>query len=334
MKIIDKFNNSKNIAIVRTDRLGDMVLTLPLAKALNSYNHSFQITMIASSYTKPLLNNSEIANYFFVDEYQGGINKIFSDNKFDAVFFPMPNFNEVLAAFLSKIPIRIGSAYRFYSFMFNHKVHDRRKISKYHEAEYNVRMLSSITNKEHSVDLVPPKINEEMNAQLVKFLNELKNNQNQKIIAFHPGSRGSARDLSVSTIIEVVNKLSNRSEKIKIILTGSEADLQICSLIAKECPNAVNLCAKFTLDEMISLFRNIDLLLANSTGVLHIAASLGTAVIGFFPNTPHLSAKRWGPYSSNSIVISPPPDSKIEFNDDMNSINPDKIIDSIFDITK
>ena len=33
---------------------------------------------------------------------------------------------------------------------------------------------------------------------------------------------------------------------------------------------------------------------------------LNTNIIGLYPNTSHLSKRRWGPLNKNSLVVSPP----------------------------
>jgi ADP-heptose:LPS heptosyltransferase len=71
---------------------------------------------------------------------------------------------------------------------------------------------------------------------------------------------------------------------------------------------------------MIDLLADADLLLANSTGVLHIASAVGTAVVGFYPSTPSMSPRRWGPYTQNAIVLESGP------GDDMRTISVDDAV--------
>ena len=98
--IREKLRNSRSIAVVRTDKLGDMVLTLPMVNALKEFCPNSHIDFIASSYTEVLLHGQNlINNYHFIDKTHGGINQIFSSNTYDAVFFPRPRFDEIFSAF-------------------------------------------------------------------------------------------------------------------------------------------------------------------------------------------------------------------------------------------
>ena len=54
-----------------------------------------------------------------------------------------------------------------------------------------------------------------------------------------------------------------------------------------------------------AIFSCVNLVVSNSTGPLHIAAAVGTPVIGFYPQHTALSAGRWGPYTKDKIIFTP-----------------------------
>jgi ADP-heptose:LPS heptosyltransferase len=85
----------------------------------------------------------------------------------------------------------------------------------------------------------------------------------------------------------------------------------------------VNLCGTQSLDQLIDTINNATLLCANSTGVLHVAAACGIGVVGFFPSTPSMSARRWGPYTDRAIVLESGP------GDDMTTITVDAALDAV-----
>lgn len=326
LPILERFLNFKNIAVVRTDKIGDMVLTLPLCKAIKDFMPDSNISVIARKYVEPLLTNQEILKALYIDDYKNGINDILKSDKFDTIFFPMPVFTECLAGFKNKIPLRIGSAYRLYSFLFNIKVKDHRKISEYHEAEYNVRMLSSVTGINHEVKLLKPFINPtDIDFIFSKYLKDLAG---KKIIIIHPGSGGSAKDLPINKIIELINLIA-KNKDLKIILTGIQSENENCNIISSQNRNLLNLCGKLNLEQMIALISVCDLFIANSTGVLHIAASLDKQVLGFYPNTPHIGPQRWRPYINNAIICTPPKSDDIAKNDDMNRIDMNEVYNEI-----
>lgn len=344
------------ISIVRTDKIGDMILTLPLIYQVKQTSPNSEISLISASYTNDVTENLPfIDKVFNKDKYENRLKNIFKEYKPDIIFFPHPRYDEIKDAFFAGIKYRIGSAYRWYSIMLNHKVKDHRKVSEFHEAEYNVRMLESFLEelppRHHSV--MPPLlakegIEEKENSIIpppfkgsglgggvdlpeiyfnpdINFDNLLEDNlQSGKkpigFFIFHPGSGGSARDWSADKMGQLAQLISEKYNLLPII-SGTKSESEKCEIAANHCPNALNLCDKMSLKMLKPLIKSSKLLISNSTGIIHIAASLKTPVIGFYPNTPHLSAKRWGPYTSDRLIISPSNHQDGTYNDDMNTIS-------------
>jgi ADP-heptose:LPS heptosyltransferase len=299
-----------------------------MCKALKVNLPEAKISLIARTYTKPVLENCpEIDKVFFIDEYSKGIKEIFKLEKFDAVFFPRPRLNECLSAYFARIPLRVGTAYRYYSFLFNHKVYDHRKTAEYHEAEYNTRLIASVLEKPVETSLVKPYINPKALEQVKNILKEKGMDFNQPFIIIHPGSGGSSRNWSAENFGKAANIIS-KEKNIKIIISGTIEEKTQCEKAFSFCPYALNLCGLFSLNQLIALISQTKLLIANSTGVLHIAAALDIPVIGLYPNSPHLSAKRWGPYSKNSIKISPPISVNRDEIDNMSLISVYEVVNS------
>lgn len=301
----------KNILIVRTDRIGDVVLTLPLASIIKKKFPGTTVTFLLSEYTKPLAENNPFIDGVITPITSDGKIKIISNvkqikNKFDCVITAFPSFKIALILFLSGIETRIGTGYRWYSFLFNRKIFDHRKTAEHHELEYNVRLLKQIgidedvnpSNAEFGL-YASSESQQTVNAKLV----ELGVNADDRFIVIHPGSGGSALDLPVESLKKIVQQLSALN-KIKILLTGSEKEKALCQLFLVN-NNTLNVASLFSLSEMIALIDRSILLISNSTGPIHIAAALGKQVIGFYPKVRTCSEERWGPYTNKKIIFKP-----------------------------
>src|SRR5258706_334629 len=110
-----------------------------------------------------------------------------------------------------------------------------------------------------------------------------------RFIVVHPASGGSAHEWSAKSFGRAAAEIERVSGR-RILITGIESEIEQCLRTELECAGAVNLCGRLSLEELIAVVERCDLLLANSTGVLHVAAALGRPVVGLYPNTPHLSA--------------------------------------------
>ena len=322
-KILKK---SRRIAIVRTDKLGDMVLTLPMLNAIKESVPNADVDIIASSYTEVLLKGQGLINQFhFVDKIDGGIDRIFKLNHYDAVFFPRPRFDEIFAAFKHRIPLRIGSGYRWYSFLLNHKVYEHRRTAEKNEAQYNVDLVNDITKLKHKAKLIKPNFDSKIDIyQKIPSMNS-----SNGLIIIHPGGGGSAPKWSADKFGQLAKLIINNHD-LNVLITGTPDE----SSLALEVQNitdgrVINLCGLLNLEEMIALMNESKCLIANSTGVLHIAAAVGISVMGFYPNTPSMSSKRWGALTDRAKFLSPPLSDDITRNDDLQLI-PSEVAYSAF----
>lgn len=286
-------SDPKSIAVIRTDRLGDMVLTLPMFPILRERFPNARLTLIASPYVEPLVRQvSCIDEVVFLDRPNADISPILRSRSTDTLFAPRPRFAEAWQALRAGVSRRVGSGYRWYSPLYNVRVSEHRSDAAFHEAEYNVRMIMhAFGGPMPTVRLVSP----------LPSPAERPWRDRPRVI-IHPGSGGSAKDWPAERFGQAARRLAEELDA-EIIITGITAEQQLCDRVGALCPGATNLCGRLNLAGMIDMLSGADLLLANSTGVLHVAAALGIAVVGFYPCTPSMSAGRWGPYTDRAVVL-------------------------------
>ena len=302
----------KNLLIVRTDRIGDVVLSLPLAELIKKHYRECTITFLVRNYTKEILeNNPFIDNTIILKENNNKVPilknvEVIKDLNFDSSIVVYPTFQTALIVFLSGIKNRIGTGYRWYSFLFNNKIYEHRKFAERHELEYNVNLLKAFGIDEKvkpenvNFNLIVNKKSEE---KIKNLFNNYGINNDELIIIVHPGSGGSAVDLPVSKFKELMEQLSGE-DKFQILLTGNKSEVKMCEEL-KINNKIKNFAGILSLSELIALIDRASIFVANSTGPLHIAAALGKYTIGFYPNLLVCSAKRWGPYTNKKVVFSP-----------------------------
>ena len=306
----------KNILIVRTDRIGDLVLTLPLAGLIKKHFPACKVSFLVREYTKNI-----VSNHPFIDdvnvliETDGKIDfienlNIIKSGKYDACILVYPTFVISLILFFARIKTRIGTGYRWYSFLFNKKVYEHRKNAERHELEFNVNLLEKINIRDNideknvRYDL---QVNQSSLNNVVKILTDEKIDSSKPIIVIHPGSGGSSVDLPLDKMGELVKKLD--ADNYQIILTGNKNEAELCEKIC--LPDKVkNFAGKFDLDELIALISRSTIFVANSTGPIHIAAALGKFTVGFYPKIIASSKKRWAPYTIKKLVYEPAIDCK------------------------
>ncbi len=304
-------NTVKNILIVRTDRIGDVVLSLPMAEIIKKHYTYCKVSFLVRDYTKEILsNNPSIDETIILQEKNGKIKlsancKEISSKNFDACIVVNPTFVVALILFFSGIKLRIGTGYRWYSFLFNSKVFEHRKYAEKHELEFNVNMLQKIGIKEN-VNEKNVQYHLSVDTKALKSVEEIFLNENIDIkkpyIIIHPGSGGSSIDLPISKFIELTKKLIE--EDLQIIITGNKNEIEICNQLALS-KKALNLAGKLNLAQLIALISKSTMFISNSTGPIHIAAALGKFTVGFYPKIVSCSKERWAPYTNNKLVYEP-----------------------------
>ena len=333
----------KKILIVRTDRIGDVVLSIHMAELVKNKYPDCKITYFIRNYTSALLEKNPFIDEVVIAEEENGellfrenLNKIKS-GKFDTCIVVNPTFKIAMMMFLAGIKNRIGTGYRWYSFLFSHKVYEHRKHGDKHELEYNINLLGKlgidsniISDQIHFYLNVDTVSTEKINS----ILNEKGYKSENKVIIIHPGSGGSSVDLPKEKLIQLTKYLSEL-DNVSIIITGSKTELELCKKF-EVSSSVINLAGILDLSQLISLINKASVFISNSTGPIHIAGSLGIYVIGFFPKIPACSQKRWGPYTEKKTIFTPTINcsnctrKQCEKLDCMNSID----IGRVFDETK
>jgi heptosyltransferase-2 len=336
-------NSPINILIVRTDRIGDVVLSLPMAELVKKKYPDCRVAYFIRNYTRPLIDgNPFIDEVVIAEESEGEIlfgknlKKIKSKN-FDTCVVVNPTLTISLMMFLSRIQNRIGTGYRWYSFLFSKKVFEHRKYAEKHELEYNINLLNKIDIdfKDFSNGIkFHLNVNGKSSEKINSILYEKGFKSGNKIVIIHPGSGGSSVDLPKEKLIELTRRITNLNN-VTIIITGSKSESELCKQF--EISEAViNLSGHLDLSLLKALINKADLFISNSTGPMHIAAALGVHVLGFFPKILSCSQKRWGPYTEKRTIFIPTIDcsncnrEQCEKLDCMNSID----IGKVFDETK
>ena len=283
-----------------------------MARVLKQRIPDTNISMLIQRYTAELVEgHRDIENVICYDENDHPVSffklmSILRNQKFNIVFHTHPRFRLALITWFAGIPIRVGTGYRWYSFLFNRKVYEHRKHVVHHELEYNLHLLNEIGCAADGLDVTPSiDVPDDITKRVDKILKNKGVNETDKFIILHPGSGGSARNWSTQNFSELGKRLTQLPD-LKIIITGGKGEQSlvesVTAIIGEEAISLVNM---LTLRELCALAKRSSLFIANSTGPIHIAAAVGTPVVGFYSQIPVMSSKRWGPYTQRKTIFTP-----------------------------
>lgn len=298
--------------MVRTDRIGDVLLTLPMVEVLRRELPKSHIAMMIRRYTRELVeDNPAVDQVLFYDAEERPVPffrlvRALREEKFDVVFHTHPIWRLALITRLARIPVRVGTGYRWYSMLFSRRVYEHRKDALRHELEYNLNLLTAISCPGELRDVRPRiEVPRERLERVRKFLGTLGVAGEDRLVILHPGSGRSARDWSPQNFGRLGRMLRETSGA-RIIVTGGRDEEALVNEVSGAVGGAVvPVVDRLSLREYAGLAKLASLFIANSTGPLHIAAAVGTPVIGLYPQVTPLSAARWGPFTDNKVIFTP-----------------------------
>lgn len=294
--------------------MGDVILSTPVLTAIRQSFAGAFTAMLVRPYSQEVVAGHPDLNVVILDDetgaYRGvaGIVKLAQKLKsfrFDVALILHPSFRLALICRLAGIPIRVGTKYRAYSWLFNRRVPVHRKRSGLHEADLNLALAASVGATLDSVQFkfhIPA----EARRRVSELLHRKGIDRTQEFVVIHPGSGGSARDWPPEKFARLVGLLQNEAG-MPVVLTGSAAEGQLVDWIASESgTEPIRMEGLLNIKELAALLQKSSLVIANSTGPLHLAVAVGTEVIGlYYPLLP-FAPSRWGPYNRPDSVITPP----------------------------
>lgn len=300
-------NNPKKIVISRTDSIGDVALTLPIAGILKKKYPNSKIIFLGNTYTKPIINCCESVDEVWewaeiqAMEDQQQLNWLKSQNV-DVFIHVFPRRELARLAKKAKIKHRIGTSHRMYHFLTcNHKPNFTRKNSDLHESQLNTKLLTPFgINQNFTLNELTGTANFSkvpmLDESFQSLLNPTKNN-----LIFHCKSQGSALEWGVDNFINLAKTFDPL--KFNIFFTGTEKESEFFRTKLPQKENIIDLSGTMSLDQLIAFISKSDLLLACSTGPLHIAGLLNIKTIGLFTPKKPLHFGRWQPLGNQVKII-------------------------------
>lgn len=298
------------VLVSRTDRIGDVVLTLPLCALLQSQLGA-EVVVLGRRYTRPLLEASAHVNEVLEwDDVESGDEArqrdLLRSARADVIMHVFPRVAIARAARSAGIPLRIGTSHRwFHWFTCNDLEHFSRKRSSLHEAQLNVRLARRLLGDRipslaelSPLTAIAPRV--PVPAEIGDRLRD-----DRFTLVLHPGSSGSAREWPLAHWKALVASLD--PNRVQLAVTGSVSEgAALREWISTLPPHVLNLTGRLDLGELIALLARVDGLIAASTGPLHLAAAAGIHALGLFPSTPPIHPGRWAPLGPRGEVIAAP----------------------------
>lgn len=301
-------NPPRRLLFVRLDRIGDLVLTLPVDEALPEAEVHWWIPQGLSFVTRsarPRRHATETPRRIDFREFLRCLREVRSQRYDAAVVFHAPWWVSCLL-WLARIPIRAGVRSQWHSFLFlNRATRQKRSRAEHSELEYNFRLLEAALGAptgaltRHHLKLIGwtgPERQE---------LLERHGLQEKGFSVVHPGMGGSALNWPTGRYAEWIGILARREPVAVTGTAGDEPYLAPLRELFKSDPRVIWLDKKLSGPELITVLSAARSVTAPSTGVMHLAASTGVPTLGIFSPVRVQHPRRWGPQGPRQTTILP-----------------------------
>ena len=301
----------KRILIVRLDRIGDVILSTPVIKAVrDAYPDSYIACMVRPYAADIITGNPHLNEVMIYDK--DGRHKSFLETlrfsnelrskKFDLAILLHPTTRTHMVAFLAGIPERIGYN-RKLGFLLTKRIPHTKQFGLRHERDYALGLLRYIGIEPRDKTLHVP-INEASERKIKDILRVEGVKDADTVVVLNPGASCPSKRWQAERFAQVGDRLADKYGARIVIIASSQDKAfgdKVASMMKKGC---TNLSGKTTVADLASLLKRAKLFISNDSGPVHIACAVGTPVIDIFGrNDRGLSPVRWGPTGGRDVVL-------------------------------
>lgn len=287
--------------------IGDAILATPALGLLRKKYPQGQITVLAKEWTAPVFIGNPDADNVYIIKKSKSYFELIKDLKkenFDlGVLFPN-SFSSALIFFLSRVSLRFGYATDGRILLLNRPAKRSSGFLREHQVDYYWKLVKSLrgegSSPEESKNLIW-KISEEEKAKAKEILQKEGVDSSDKLIGFNPGAFfGPAKRWSPEKFGELGNRLSKKFGA-KIIIFASLHEKEAADFIeSKMHSQPLNLAGRTSLREAAALIARCRIFVTNDSGMMHLAAAVGTPLAAIFGSTDPV---RTGPWGVRSVIL-------------------------------
>jgi len=305
--------NPQKILVINFGQLGDVVLSLPAHKAIRDKFPNAKITVLAGKASAKFIEFSGFADVVKpVDRVAiRDRNKLWSAiqiiklvrdvrrERFDFII-DLHSLSETnLLGFVSGANARLyaNRENRSLDFLSNFDTSPPLEDKSKHATDRYLDVLLPLGIKDapRTVKLTPRKEDAET---IEKIFKKKKVRTNVPIVGLFPGAGHPSRRWALENFAEIAN-LFSQSDGLQVVVIVGPEEKDVLSQ-AKIFPSETCFIDKLTLTELAALTIRFSILISNDTGPMHVAAAMGTPIVGLIH---HPTLSTYFPIGENHRAI-------------------------------
>ena len=300
------------ILVTRADRIGDLVLSTPVFKALKQKFPHAHLSCLTFLENRELVQGNPYLDEVILYDKRGSEKGVWGNlrfaaqikkKKFDLVIHLHATNRMHWVSFLAGIPTRIGWN-RKLGWALTEAYPDHKVQGLKHEAEYNFDLLKSLEVPIPSEFETHFPLNGDALTSLQKLFDQKNISLKAPKLILAPSASCLSKIWPAERFAAVADAIYEQTQ-LPIFLVGSRRDRVMISKVAElASAPVINLSGKLSLSMTGWLLKTATLLISNDSGPVHIATAVGTPVISIFGRKqPGLSPTRWKPLSPKAHYL-------------------------------
>lgn len=298
-------NEVRSILIINTNRLGDMVFTEPMVRAIRQHFANADITLLVDQYlvdfSKLLFNSDKVIGL------NPHVNSIIANHayyrslKFDLIISPYYNLKQVILSIFISAKAYVGY---FSERGIGGGFHSSNNLEvlnlPYKPTTVGLEKHDHISNWPKGVlegllgsagDYRPRITKQSLNLKANEKIKSIFVNLSGTLIALHIGSRWKFRRWPIEAVVKFANSYRHRNN-VSIVFLGDESDKEeFVKIEPQVVARKINFVGQLSIIETCYVISQCSLFIGPDSGLLHCAAALNIPSIGLYgPNLPEISA--------------------------------------------
>lgn len=305
----------RRILVVRTDRVGDVVLSTPLIRALRRAFPKVHLAAMVRPYARDVLVGNPHLDEILEDDPDGadagraGFRRQVGElrrRNFDTALLLLPTLRLARMLWTAGIRRRIGVGTRLYQVLMGMESVSRHKYKPLrHEADYCMDLGRKIgaASGVLATEVFLTDAERKGGRDRLQFHG---GDTPPRFVAIHPGSGRSAPNWTVDKYVALAERLLV-DERVVIVVTGSAVERELAAAFAR-LPTArvCDFVGKLSLRELMGVLAACEVVVSASTGPMHLAAALGVPTVSLFCPLTACSPSLWGPLGNRAEIVLPP----------------------------
>jgi lipopolysaccharide heptosyltransferase II len=299
----------RKLLVVKLERIGDLVLSVPAIHALKRKFPESHITLVVNPYTKAIVSNDPSIDEIIVFDSNGphsgfrgkmSLLGLLRSRRFDVAidlstrdFFFLP----VWLTCLSGAHLTLGLDNFARGFLFNIKVKPKMMPRPLSEEVLHILSPLNVTTSELRPELF---LSEEDRHYIKGYLESEGITETDTLVCVHNSGFFKTQHWVKEGYSEVARHLIKRYHA-KVFFVGSENEkTMVNEIINMIHERPFNLAGEISLGQLMALISRCHLFIGSSSGPLHIAVGLNIPTVSILgPTVP----ERWNPQESNHIIL-------------------------------